>query len=52
LALFFSLSNFWRCRVERSLCVLGALFAIGATAPAQALIDYHQHLLMPNEKSP
>ncbi|MFL6449128.1 MAG: amidohydrolase family protein [Bryobacteraceae bacterium] len=52
MALFSSLSSFWRCRVERSLCALGALFAFGAAAPAQALIDYHQHLLMPNEKSP
>jgi predicted TIM-barrel fold metal-dependent hydrolase len=27
-------------------------FAISLAAPAQALIDYHQHLLMPTEKSP
>jgi predicted TIM-barrel fold metal-dependent hydrolase len=28
------------------------LFAFALTAPAQALVDYHQHLLMPTEKSP
>jgi predicted TIM-barrel fold metal-dependent hydrolase len=28
------------------------LLAFALTAPAQALIDYHQHLLMPTEKSP
>jgi predicted TIM-barrel fold metal-dependent hydrolase len=49
---FSSLFSFWRCRVERKLCGLGILVAFAAAAPAQALIDYHQHLLMPNEKSP
>src|SRR5437764_2717465 len=52
LGLFPSLSSFWPCRAERKLCALGILFAFAAAAPAQALIDYHQHLLMPNEKSP
>jgi predicted TIM-barrel fold metal-dependent hydrolase len=47
-----SLFRFWRCCVGRIICALGALFAFGATAPAQALVDYHQHLLMPSEKSP
>ena len=37
---------------ERTLSTLAMLFVIVLTAPAQALIDYHQHLLMPTDKSP
>jgi predicted TIM-barrel fold metal-dependent hydrolase len=33
-------------------CALGLLFAVMLGARAQPLIDYHQHLLMPTEKSP
>jgi predicted TIM-barrel fold metal-dependent hydrolase len=36
---------------RRILRVLVALFAFSQIAAAQALIDYHQHLLMPTEKS-
>jgi predicted TIM-barrel fold metal-dependent hydrolase len=47
----FLLFRLRRCRLERFLWILGALFSFGAAAPAQPLIDYHQHLLMPSEKS-
>jgi len=40
------------CNAERTLRALAMFFAIALTAPAQALVDYHQHLLMPTERSP
>ena len=46
------LSTTWRRHAGRTLRVLAVMLAIAPTAPAQALIDYHQHLLMPTEKSP
>jgi predicted TIM-barrel fold metal-dependent hydrolase len=46
------LSRTWRCHAGRTLRVLAVILAIAPTAPAQALIDYHQHLLMPTEESP
>jgi predicted TIM-barrel fold metal-dependent hydrolase len=41
----------WRSN-GRNLCVLVAWFACAQIIHAQVLIDYHQHLLMPTEKSP
>jgi uncharacterized protein len=52
LGLFCWFSRLWRCPVERMLCTLGMLFVAVLTVPGQALIDHHQHLLMPNDKSP
>jgi hypothetical protein len=46
------LSSTWRRDAGRTLRVLAVIFAIASTASAQPLIDYHQHLLMPTEKSP
>ena len=46
-----SLRN-WAHNIDRILRVLVAWFAFSQIASAQALIDYHQHLLMPTEKSP
>jgi predicted TIM-barrel fold metal-dependent hydrolase len=52
LDLFSRFSGLWRSHVERMLCPLGMLFIAVLAVPGQALIDYHQHLLMPNDKSP
>jgi predicted TIM-barrel fold metal-dependent hydrolase len=50
--LFFWFSGLCRSYSERMFCCLGMLVATALTVPAQALIDYHQHLLMPSDKSP
>jgi predicted TIM-barrel fold metal-dependent hydrolase len=47
-----SFSSTWLDHAVRIAAVLVMLLALPVVAPAQALIDYHQHLLMPTEKSP
>lgn len=42
----------WPHGADRILPVLVAWFAFSQIASAQALIHYHQHLLMPTEESP
>ena len=46
------LSSTWRRDAGRTRRVLAVILAIASPASAQPLIDYHQHLLMPTEKSP
>ncbi len=49
--LFIWLPSTWRYHADPTLRALAMLFGISLMATSQALIDYHQHLLMPTEKT-